>query len=1149
MSESVQEYKPAPSRGIEPEGATVADVVASQTVQNRHGVLDKPVSELITLNWEFLAWAVLLIIAAVARFYMLGVRAMSHDESLHALYSYYLYDAGNYEHNPMMHGPLLFHINALVYFLFGDSDFTARLGPAVAGLALVAMFIPYRRFVGRVGALAVGILVAFSPSLLFHSRYIRNDIYIALFAVVWIYALFRYFEAANNKRSRWLLVMTLAMAFGFVTKENFFLFGALMGAWTMGLALWHVLESRTLYLAALLLLAAGAAFWLYETGFTLYAMLLGGIGAIAALILLVLWLSRSGWSSIRNNRPADLAVLTLTLVLPFGAPVGHVLLGWDPLASATTMDIVRSAILVAIMAALSVGLAVFWFGMRDRDEFPAGITLRQWAWLMATFWVIQILFFTTFLTNTRNGLASGIVGSLGYWMAQQEVARGGQPWFYYIMLGGLYEFLPIALSVGGILTILRGVFGNAGWDPVASVDPPPSADSAAWQDDSSAFSAHENRRLFAVFGIVWIVGSWTAYMVAGEKMPWLMTHIALPMCVVGGWWFAWLVYKVAWRKARQAHALWLIAAGPALLFLLIVMVSSGPIFGRSTVVVGNTLQWIMALLAFALLAYAVYRAFSRTTWRDGVVLLGLGGVALLFLLTIRFTYMLNYINYDMATEYLVYAHGSPDIKRALAEIDKISERTVGDRNIVVAYDDESSWPMSWYMRLYPNARFYGSNPTSETMTAPVILVGPKNFEAVRPYVARDYVKRPYRRIWWPDQSYMSLTLQQVFDTLRSRDKMKRLFDIAFYRRYPDAEDPTQPRDLTEWPSRSEMEMYVRRDIAEDIWDLSLAPVVSASSNVENLALEREVDLAASNIFSATYDGLPLLTPRAIATDARGRIVIADTGNHRVVVLNSDGELLFTIGSLCRLGEGEAGGCIDPDGSGRRLLGDGQFNEPWGVAVDSAGNIYVADTWNGRIQVFNESGLFQRSWGYFNTTDGELGDPFAMFGPRGVAVDLDGNLLVADTGNKRILRFNPYGEFIDQVGGGGVILGRFEEPTDVAVSPVDGTIYVADNWNRRIQKLDPQLQPLVEWPVPGWESREIYHKPSISVAENGDVYISDPEYYRVVVFSPAGELKASFGDYGTDNNRFALPNGVDASQDSVLVADADNNRVMQFPLLP
>ncbi len=94
---------------------------------------------------------------------------------------------------------------------------------------------------------------------------------------------------------------------------------------------------------------------------------------------------------------------------------------------------------------------------------------------------------------------------------------------------------------------------------------------------------------------------------------------------------------------------------------------------------------------------------------------------------------------------------------------------MGERNIMVAYDDDTSWPMSWYMRHYPNARFYGASPNSDAMSAPVIIVGPKNYEAVHPYVVRDYVKRTYRLIWWPDQGYFGWTPQRtVGDARRSR---------------------------------------------------------------------------------------------------------------------------------------------------------------------------------------------------------------------------------------------------------------------------------------------------------------------------------------------------------------------------------------------
>ncbi|HRJ43495.1 MAG TPA: NHL repeat-containing protein, partial [Caldilineaceae bacterium] len=161
---------------------------------------------------------------------------------------------------------------------------------------------------------------------------------------------------------------------------------------------------------------------------------------------------------------------------------------------------------------------------------------------------------------------------------------------------------------------------------------------------------------------------------------------------------------------------------------------------------------------------------------------------------------------------------------------------------------------------------------------------------------------------------------------------------------------------------------------------------------------------------------------------------------------------------------------------------------------------------------------------------------------------NGNLLVADTGNKRIIEYTPMGEYVNQVGGGGVVLGRFEEPVDVAVDPRTGAVYVADIWNRRIQLLTPTLEPLEEWPVPSWESKDIWDKAYLAVDGNGVVYASDPQFAQIYIYSPEGELQSAFGKYGTELNRFAKPNGlaIDPSDNSLLVADADNNRVLVFP---
>ncbi len=1079
----------------------------TETVLPSAGFLDANLLTVFRANWETVAWAVILVAAVVSRFYELGVRGMSHDESLHAVYSLDLYRSGSYQHNPMMHGPFLFHANAFIYLLFGVSDATARFMPALAGIGTVMAAWLFRRWIGRTGALLTALIFLFSPSILFHSRYIRNDIYIVFFSMIWIYFMFRYVE---DRKMKWLYYTVTAMALGFAAKENQFMSGTIFGVFMVGTALWR---------------------W---------------------------W---TGKEQLRDSSFADIAVLLLTLVLPFVAPLGHLILGWDALAYNSTLDLTRSAILVLLMTGLSAAIAFWWFGPAQSNENGTGsdsgngqerrITFANWATLMGLFWAIEILFFTTFFTNPVDGLATGVVGSLGYWLAQQEVQRGSQPWYYYILQTLLYEFLPFFLSLGG-LTLLVHRLRTGSWGGLTCEERESSGTEDGGGDDSApAVSGSTQgisfvRPYFVLFLAWWGVGAWLSYSYAGEKMPWLTTHMTQPMAMFGGWWGGQILQRIDWKKVRDTQGWWLLALLPALLFVLTTLAGSIPTGGRDVDTLSRTVRFILALGLTGALLYYVYFAFLRSGWRLTLRLTAVTALTILFLLTIRFSYLLTYVNYDMATEYLVYAHASPDVKRALKEIETISERTVGEREIQVSYDDDVAWPMTWYMRFYPNHIFYGANPTTEAMSAPIILVGKKNYEKVEPYVRRDYVSRNYRLVWWPEESYKSAfdeegsevpIFDRIWGALTDRERRSRLWQIFFFRNHPD-------RTLSEWPHRHDFRMYIHRDIADIVWDLNVVPTAGGrqplSFNYE------EIERRASVVYSGNYDGLPLSNPRSLAIGVDGLRYILDTGNNRVVVLNSDGSFRLAFGSTCFLGEGENGSCIDPDGDGPLEMGDGQFREPWGIAVDAAGTVFVADTWNGRIQAFDNEGNFLRKWGAFSIVTEEIRDPYALFGPRGLAVTPSGNLLVADTGNKRILEFSPVGEFIRQVGGGGIILGHFEEPVDVAIHPPTGNVLVSDAWNRRIQVLSAELIPLFEWLIPTWESQDIWDKPYIAAAADGTVYATDPQFAQVYVIS-SGVVQSSFGRYGEDLNRFAKPTGIeiDPLTGELLVADADNHRVLAF----
>jgi len=133
-------------------------------------------------------------------------------------------------------------------------------------------------------------------------------------------------------------------------------------------------------------------------------------------------------------------------------------------------------------------------------------------------------------------------------------------------------------------------------------------------------------------------------------------------------------------------------------------------------------------------------------------------------------------------------------------------------------------------------------------------------------------------------------------------------------------------------------------------------------------------------------------------------------------------------------------------------GDGQFELPSGVAVNPTnGNVYVADRFNDRIQVFNSSGAFITQFGTEGSDSGQFIQPF------GVAVNpTNGSVYVADRFNDRIQVFDSSGAFITKFGTEGPGDGQFNEPFGVAVNPTTGNVYVADLVNNRIQVffLDP-----------------------------------------------------------------------------------------------
>ncbi len=976
------------------------------------GLLDRTLCGLEWFNVEKAIYAVLILVGAVARLYHLGVRAMAHDESLHAIFSWYLYIGQGYRHDPMMHGPLLFHLTALSYFLFGDNDFSARFMVALFGIVLIGLMYLLRRWIGRLGAIFAAALVTVSPSLLYYSRYIRHDILSIFWALLLIWAVFRYLESGESKH----LYMTSAfLSLLFTTKEVSYIYTAI------------------LYSFLVILLARD-------------------------------FLLTHEW----NDRVLDILFLIGALLLPLATALVVKLLGWNPLDYSST-GITRTGITLGIILAIS--MVIGWMKLKSR-----------WWGSAALFYAIFLVLYTTFFTNGK-GIATGMVGALGYWLKQQGVKRGAQPWYYYILLEvPLYEFLPLALSLGGAIAWLKRGPKAKTTDAIGSVGSD-----------------------FVAFLVYWVALTFVAYSWAGEKMPWLTTHFAFPMAILGGWWAAYVIQDTDWRSVWKGGGLWSLLSIPVLVVAVAMLISVRPFAGHTISQLDATGRWLAAMLVGIGAAYLTYISMRRFAGPVRWQLFFIAAVSFVGLFYIRTSWTANFVNDQNVKEFLVYAHGTPDIKLVFREIDDISRRTVGGRQIKVAYDDDSTWPLEWYFRLYPNKIYYGDNPTAETFKGvPVVIVGPKNYAKAEPLL-KNYHKYTYRLIWWPIESYKGLTLKRIEEAFTNKEKRKALWNVIFYRKYD--------KSLADWPYVHLFYVFERKDLVDSIWRLNTPPEPKTEDIYSKL--HKDIPLAGQ------FGGSGILNrPRDVWVDKDGRVYVADSGDSQVVVFDKSGKEI--------------------ERWGKRGNGKGDFLEPWGIAVDD-GKIYVSDTWNHRIQVFSGKGKFLFSWGTFASTGGKLIDPGVFWGPRDIAIDRAGNIYVSDTGNKRIQEFTPDGKFVAMWGGFGSDKGKFDEPVGLAID-AKGNIYVADTWNQRIQKFSPNHEFLLSWDVPVWESKSVVYKPYIAVDGNDRVFVTDPENARVLVFTSDGKLLYTFG--GPDT--LALPNGIAIGPNGkIYVADANNDRIAIF----
>ena len=702
---------------------------------------------------------------------------------------------------------------------------------------------------------------------------------------------------------------------------------------------------------------------------------------------------------------AFFALLAVASVVRAGHSAGRTVTYWAGLFGASV-----GAMLAAgpegISATIAIAVALAVAAMIDGQDGPVTRGVRAvcgsasaLSSAFAAFIVISLLVFTRLLSNAA--ALEGFLTTFSDWGRMMATQTSTTPTQFFFYAALLYEFMAVVFAIVALFTASR------------------------IEDD-----ALEARSLKPTVFVVWFLVALVLQSLASGRQPDQTVLVTLPLILLGGIGLGRLIERISWKSLISTRDGLLLAAMFGMFFGIVgVMTLTARANDSGQAVNSPYLRALFVLVVVILpLGFLIYRESSHARqprfagWCALLVLAVLLGVY-----TVRSTTQLAWERADSGTELAAprvptegvrgFVNQTLRLSRdlSLAEVSNVDN--TGSFGISITVDPAVEWPYVWYFRDFPDIRV--TTPAGWGDADMVIAPTNEGMEDAN-YVVQS-------RTWLNriPAEHEDLGLGSIVSKIVSPSEWYGGFRYLFFR---DLEAPPLPEQISVGytfrlsnqmnPSAGPFDLQTGQSLGPGtaLGQLNSPTGIALSPDGQiiyivdsgNQRIQRfQRDGAFIGSWSAEDDqriGLGLFDPANqgasdIVVGPDGLIHVADTWNHRVMILDSDGQLVRELG--------RSGDITDTNNSVEPTVSPGLFYGPRSVAV-TEGEIFVTDTGNERVQVFASDGTFLRSFGGYGTEPGKLIEPV------GIAIGPDNNVYVADTGNSRISVFGQDGAPVTQI---------------------------------------------------------------------------------------------------------------------------------------